>query len=584
MSFSVRKRAFFSILGIFIYICASGAVLSRAASSDEAEVLYQRARQRYHKLIQSGEKSRVHWLDVIGSFQEIVDRFPKHRRAVDAQYTIGLLYRNLAAKSADPRDQDRAIDAFNKVALGYPKHHLADDALYHIAEIYRAWKKDPIAAYFAYRRVYELHPNGDMAPKARVRAAELAGENEGKPKDTGGRGALATLEKIRFWSKPNYTRVVVYLDRPAKYGKPYLLRRDPKHNRPARLYFDIEKSTLGREVKKPIKIGDGLLKRVRAGQFSPTVTRVVMDIESIDDYQIVSWHEPFRIIVDVHGKNGIKRRPAPKTPQIRNEIDKEVEKLLAREEMRFRRIVVDPGHGGSDPGAIGPHGVKEKDVVLDIARRLASYLKKMGFEVFMTRREDIFLSLEERTAIANEKQADLFVSIHANASPNRKARGIATYVFNNSDDEESMRVAALENQTSFGAELDSSSYLQMTLASLRKDQQTNLSRKLAAMVQKEIMRRLGRRYRGTKNLGVREAYFYVLLGAQMPCILVETSFISNPVEERWLKRAPFRDRIALGIARGIKKFTDQRRKRSRRVGRIHKTHRTRRHRSAAGRG
>lgn len=542
------------IFSLLLFFFSSFNLLAQNSESE-----YQAARKLYYQLINQklNKVPRVKWLDVINSFEQIIKKYPSSKRKIDAQYTIGLLFKNLAAHSNRQKDLDLAIDSFQKVALAVDKNDLADDALFHVAEIYRAWKKDKVSAYLAYKRVYQLYPKGDMAAKARKKAKILEKEvvsNKGiKKTDT-----YATVEKIKFYSKPSYTRVIVQLDRPAPYSKVFKLPRDKRHHQPERLYFDITNTRKGKSVSRSIKIADGLLRHVRTGQFKDNTTRIVMDIESIDDYQIVSFNEPFRIIVDVRGHNGKQKVPTPTTRQLQNEIDSEVEKLIAKQRHLIKKIVIDPGHGGSDPGAKGRHGLKEKNVVLDIGKRLAKKLRQRGFEVYLTRETDRFLSLEERTVIANEKRADLFISVHANASPKRRARGVSTFVFNNSDDEESIRVAARENDTSYGADLNSESYLKMTLASLRKDQQTNISRDLADKIQKGIIHRLKKKYRHVKNLGIREAYFYVLLGAQMPCILVETSFISNPTEERRLKSSRYRDLLALGIADGVQGFIKER--------------------------
>ncbi len=217
-------------------------------------------------------------------------------------------------------------------------------------------------------------------------------------------------------------------------------------------------------------------------------------------------------------------------------------------------IVIDPGHGGKDPGAIGPNGLMEKDVVLKIGRLLAGKLRKLpNVKVEMTRTRDRFLSLAERTAIANTHGAELFVSIHLNAIAETSFSGVETYFLNLTNDPRSLAVAAKENATTQKKLSD----LQLILMDLLNDSKIKESSKLAEIVHGEFFRFLSRRVRGVSNLGVKQAPFYVLLGAQMPCILVEAAFISNPMEERRLKSRSYLNFLAEGIYNGIKAYRER---------------------------
>ena len=216
------------------------------------------------------------------------------------------------------------------------------------------------------------------------------------------------------------------------------------------------------------------------------------------------------------------------------------------------RIVIDPGHGGRDYGAPGYlKGVHEKKVVLKIAKRLAKKIReKLHCQVIMTRKSDRYLTLEERTAIANTKNADLFISIHTNAARNRKAYGIETFFLNLATDNDSILVAARENATS----TKNISDLQTILSDLMQNAKINESSRLAASVQNSICDYMRKYYKRIKNKGVKQAPFYVLLGAQMPAILIETSFISNPTECRRLINTKYYDRLCDGIVNGIRAY------------------------------
>jgi N-acetylmuramoyl-L-alanine amidase len=224
--------------------------------------------------------------------------------------------------------------------------------------------------------------------------------------------------------------------------------------------------------------------------------------------------------------------------------------------LKVRRVVVDAGHGGRDTGAIGPRGVREKDMALAIAKRVALRLSSLGFEVVMTRKRDVFVPLEERTRIANEARADLFVSIHCNAARRRKLEGVETWTLNVSSDRYAARLAAFEN-----AEADRTvSDLRLILADLATKANASDARDLAQSVQSSLVRTLRSRVGRVRDHGVKQALFYVLLGTHMPSILVETGFISNPAEEARLKSPRFQDGTAEAIARGVKEFVDSRRR------------------------
>ena len=217
-----------------------------------------------------------------------------------------------------------------------------------------------------------------------------------------------------------------------------------------------------------------------------------------------------------------------------------------------RRVVIDPGHGGKDKGAIGHNGnLYEKDLVLKIAKRLSQRLhQELKLQTFLTRDTDRFIPLEERTAIANTKNADLFVSIHVNASPNPLAEGIETYFLNLTSDEESIRVAALENATSNKRIGE----LQKILKDLMLNTKIDESCRLANHVQQNLILCLNEKFGPVKNLGVKQAPFYVLIGAQMPAVLVEASFISNPKESERLMQDDYIEQVVDGIMKGLDSY------------------------------
>jgi N-acetylmuramoyl-L-alanine amidase len=375
---------------------------------------------------------------------------------------------------------------------------------------------------------------------------------------------LAVLAEMKHWSNPDYTRISLELDRDVTWESHELGK-----GKPGRIYVDIHHTRLGTRVRN-ITIGDGLLKGARLGQYRNDVVRVVLDTENIKDYKIFPLSDPARLIIDVKGERqteiarleqSISARletlpeTRPETAQVTEKIEK-VEKVEKRARpakrmiiSKIRRIVVDPGHGGHDPGAVGPSGVQEKDVVLAIGLRLRELIRdELGLDVVMTRSSDVFIPLEERTAIANKVGADLFVSVHANAAPNHNAAGIETYYLNLAKTDKAAQLAAKEN----GTTLEKVSVLQAILFDLMANYKLNDSAHLASEVQKSLHKKLRGHYADIRNLGVKQGPFYVLVGATMPSILVETAFLSNAQEEVRLKDPAYQEMTAEGIMEGIR--------------------------------
>ncbi|MBZ5706180.1 MAG: N-acetylmuramoyl-L-alanine amidase [Acidobacteriia bacterium] len=218
--------------------------------------------------------------------------------------------------------------------------------------------------------------------------------------------------------------------------------------------------------------------------------------------------------------------------------------------LKIGKIVIDPGHGGHDTGTIGPNGLLEKDLVLDVAKRLGKQLERLGAEVVYTRTDDTFIPLETRTAIANQEQADLFVSIHANSSDDPDARGVETYYLNFSSSPDALEVAARENAVSE----KSIHELQDLVKKIALKEKIDESREFAADVQHALHSGLAAKSPGIRDRGVKKAPFIVLIGANMPSILAEISFVSNPGDERRLETPEYRQKIAESLYRGISKY------------------------------
>ncbi len=371
----------------------------------------------------------------------------------------------------------------------------------------------------------------------------------------------AVLNEMKHWSNPDYTRISLELDRDVTWETHELGKSAP--GKPGRIYIDLKRTHLGKSVKD-ITIGDGLLKGARVGQYKAEVVRVVLDTENIKDYKIFPLSDPARLVIDVRGERPTEisrlepvvsampeRVVVPKLDELPAVTEKKPKPAKKTVISKIRRIVVDPGHGGHDPGAVGPSGIQEKDVVLAIGLKLRDLLKEeLGLDVIMTRSTDVFIPLEERTAIANKVGADLFLSVHANAAPSRSAAGIETYYLNLAKTDKVAQLAAKENGTS----LEKVSVLQAILFDLMANYKLNDSAHLADDVQKALHKKIRSRHSDVKNLGVKQGPFYVLVGASMPSILVETAFLSNAAEEARLRDPAYQEFTAEGILEGVRNY------------------------------
>lgn len=598
-------------------------------SPPSAARLYDEAKFFYNQLQSDGRlsSSRENWLKGTRNFRRIYLSNPKADVAPSCLFILGRIYSEMYDRFQNGLDLDEAISYYQQTSRLFPQHRLADDALMALGQIYLDKRSNPPKAAEYFSEIVTSHPNGDMHPSAENLLKVLSQEHDiALPKvmvSSSGDSKLSYVLPVKYWSSDNYTRVVIMASGPVNY-KEILLEETA--NTPRRLYIDFKKSYIEPQYRAPVPIDDGLLKRIRTGQFSPDTVRVVLDIESISSYKIYSLPDPFRVVVDVRGdklattpppsaatapvpvtasssSEGVIKSPetadsgsaeavpvptisssAEKTPAKINEPSTPPEIVTLRETRKFavappqktaqvakvepvpqskplslaqqlglgvKKIVLDPGHGGKDPGAMA-FGMKEKDIVLDVAKRLAPMLaKELGCEVVLTRRDDTFISLEERTALANTNNADLFISLHLNAHPSAKVRGLETYFLNLTTNAEAMRVAARENATS----THQMSELQDILADIMKNSKIDESSRLAQQVHNSILTKEDKKSSvDIKNLGVKQAPFYVLIGAQMPAILIELAFITNDKDVENLKSPGFLDSICREITEGVRTY------------------------------
>jgi len=528
--------------------------------------------------------------------------------------------------------------------------------------------------------------NAAITPPHITHSGQADSANGGAGRNGKPNGPVARVTGIRHWSTASYTRVAIDLGDEVEY-------QAARVEHPDRIFFDLHHSHLAPELvgKSFAVTDDGFLTRIRAAQYADDVTRVVLDVHEVTDYSAFLLPNPYRLIIDIHGKQpeavtnqhvvssndqhfassndpvppvvkpsadavvsslppmpvtdgsagfGLPARTAAKDSRSANnavvapprvvipvkptvakpvpntvvthtgntgtevaEVSDQPGKVEATSRptsgpisdraqgtgprvqkaakvdlgargvaapavvapptadgetslmralgLKIGRIVIDAGHGGHDSGTLGAEGIQEKDVVLDVALRLGKLLhQRMGAEIVYTRADDTFIPLETRTAIANKAQADLFISVHANSSPDASARGTEVYYLNFTSDPEAMRVAARENAVSTQSVHELSDLVKKIALKDKIDE----SKELAVDVEGALYKGLAKGNEGLKDRGVKKAPFVVLIGANMPSILAEISFVSNPDDAEELLTPEYRQRVAESLFNGVARY------------------------------
>ncbi len=425
------------------------------------------------------------------------------------------------------------------------------------------------------------------------------------------RSSLLSVTGVRHWQLSDVTRVAVEISGSFQY------RSDRLHN-PERIYFDILNARPWIDSKRGYTeaVSDPLLKRIRVAETTPGVTRIVLDLGDGVEATPSQMINPSRLIVElaaavpaapvISTQKSLPALPvaaalpapppvldappvlakaespkvpllakvdAPKPPELTpaavqtapvpaahtSAIPKSARlpssgetSLVRALGLKINRIVIDAGHGGHDEGTMGPKGLLEKDLVLDVALRLGKLIEqRMGAEVIYTRTDDTFVPLEGRTQIANDKKADLFLSIHANSSPSApRVTGIETYYLNFTESKDALEVAARENASSDKSVFELHDLIQKITLHDKAEE----SREFAERIQASLYALSARSFPGEKNRGVRKAPFVVLIGANMPSVLAEIGFLSNPKEESLLRRSDYRQKVAEALYRGISRY------------------------------
>ncbi len=661
-------------------------------------------------------------------FRAVYHEDPRSVHAAEAVHAVAELLAELGKAQQDRRSLEAAVGQYEFLRAQYPGSSLRVSVLLAEARIEADDLHDARAARSYYELLLKNYPRSLLAPEARAGLAgldsggyslarqPLPGVHQGEPSlaqpvrhllesEPLSSGDLSTAQAkqtssdppalvqqlqsrsarvsgIRHWSTSTYTRVAIDLGTEVEYSA-------SRVTGPDRIYFDLHGTSLSKElVGKRFTVNDGgFLKEIRAAQISDGMTRIVLDVSEVTDYSAFLLPNPYRLIIDIHGRSQAaapdhlattatssfrtvpsavspNASPVPGTTAVRStdkaelakvsdqpgrvdatlvptsrpivaivkpsalapnsagvalsnqdrsdgksqarstdgwknassgtgdrrsssaislpkdvstrQRNKELRKedgdtrgsrtLLARAAvpnsegqtslvralgLKIGRIVIDPGHGGHDSGTLGVEGLEEKEVVLDVALRVGKLLRdRLGADVVFTRTDDTFVPLETRTAIANKAQADLFLSIHANSSPDASARGVETYYLNFTQQADALRIAARENAVS-----DQSIYqLSDLVKKIALKEKISESREFAADIETSLFGGLERGNLGLKNRGVKQAPFVVLIGANMPSVLAEISFLTNAKDAKQLRQPEYRQRVAEGLYRGIAQY------------------------------
>ncbi len=542
--------------------------------------------KKEEELLRKRGLTRKDYLRFISKYRHLYLLYPTSEIAPLSLLKTAELYYELYHKSLRKEDALEAAKRFELFLKSYPDHPQRERAYLTLLEIYERELRDKARAE-EIKKNWGIQLSKEKSFRSKeTKKEETKREAIKKEPKTGEEKALSSrisetsetskrpleilpdlkkVVKVEAVTGEDYTRVMVDLSGEFKYSLNIL---PGKEDKPPRLYIDLYPAHLDNKVPRTIDLKDKHLQAVRVGQFDSQTVRVVLDLNSLTDYKVFKLQNPHQLIIDLLGKEKkvetkrVQKRVAYAKSQSERKKRASKEEGPKEEETKYinlarqfglgvKRVMLDPGHGGEDPGALGPNGLKEKDIALKLAKLVGKKLEsRLGIEVLYTRTEDVFIPLAKRPALANSKKADLFISFHLNASPDPSAKGIEVYYLNFTTDPEAMRVAAYENRVNNQGLADLQDLVKAVLANTK----LNESRDLATKIQRELVRYLSRFYPDIVDRGVKYAPFLVLVGTRMPAVLIEADFITNPEMAKRFTDEEFLEKVAEGITRGIEAY------------------------------
>jgi N-acetylmuramoyl-L-alanine amidase len=496
---------------------------------------------------------------LVGAYDDLSRLFPRSSFSGNSLWQGAMLAADAFWEFGQPADRTTALRLFRTLTVRYPASSLVKQV---------AAQTDRLNAAKALPEEIAAPIPAPVLPTTAAPAVAVAAAPAATP-------PAIMLTAIRREVLPGALRVTIALEGEASY-------HDEQIDGPPRVFIDLQNTRPVDALKDVTQsFPDDVVRQIRVGRQVGTRTRVVLDLTGAPPHTTYALYNPYRVVIDfarpaptvdaiapTRGSPIAPKRevqvaptaPKPIAPASGNDVDaaplppavngRGGFSLSRQLGLGVARVVIDPGHGGHDPGAM-TGGLDEADLVLDVAMRLEKLLlKQPGVEVVMTRRTNVYVPLEERTAMANREGADLFLSIHANASEDDRARGIETYFLNFAPNQAAESVAAREN----AASARTMRQLPDIVKAIALNNKIDESRDFASLVQSSMMDRLKRANKGVKDLGVKQAPFMVLIGATMPSILAEISFLTNRQEAALLRGSAYRQQIAEALFNGVMRY------------------------------
>ena len=484
---------------------------------------------------------------VIAQFQSILEKYPQTQESYKSVFTLGRLFHKLGKRTGLSADINKALSYYHRLEKEYPAGWLTDDALYFAGQLY-VNRKSYTAGRAAFQKILTHYSKSDFVPKAQQ---QLKSQVLKVSKKLPVRQPAVILKDLTFVSGANETRVVLKVDGSIKYSKKRL-------GNPDRVYFDFQNARWDEHIPNNISVKDGRVEQLRMTGVQGYPGRLVLDLDEQTKQKVAVQVSKNQLIIVVpqHKKKfvAVKTKSLKKQPAVR--VAKNSIAPKARANRKTPVVVVDAGHGGKDYGAKGAHGLFEKDLNLQISKQVQKILlHRYHYKVIMTRENDTFIELKDRGKIANKRDADLFVSIHANAAKRKSAKGIETYYLGSGSSEQARETAKRENGDLVHSVADGA--VQEILASLISTTKINDSSRLASIVQKRLHKTMSKKFSGIQSLGVKEGPFFVLHDTNMPSILVEVGFVTNGQEGRKLRNNIYQKWLAESIARGIHQYLEE---------------------------
>lgn len=544
-------------------------LLSEAYAAPTVVQRYESAKQKMEQLRTDPKRCNLRepWQNLADTFLLLYEKNQRWNNRTAALFRSALALDEIARRSMLRQDAVRAVERYERLFTQHNKNVLADDALYNAARLKAERLNDAPGARQLLQRLLKDFPKGDRATVAETYLARL--EPPAPTGDTSkkalksvevpaspltGEGESALLTQVAWQTKKNTVRITFDFDRPVAWSV-HSYKADKKNGSPIRLVVDLDDTVPDRKIRPGVKVAQSPLRALRLDLSRPGQCRLLLDFSALKRFSVSTESSPFQLIITVVLRDALLPKGLTLGRSLASDPVQETagdtllpsNLALARQlGLTVGTVLLDPGHGGKDPGT-SHNGIVEREITLDLARRVGAFLTAKGLTVHYTRTNDSWVSLDARTHMAHELKADLMVSIHVNASPKTVTSGFETYYLNFASTSDAVRLAGVENAMS-ERKLGE---LEGLLADLMLGARTQESQRMAETLQQTTIAHLRKKNYGTEDGGTKSAPFHVLLGSGMPGVLVEVGYCTNANEAKLLATSAYRTALAEGIAAGI---------------------------------